>query len=961
MKKFLSLLAILFFNSSLLFSGVTGKISGHVSDKETKDALIGAIIQIEGTTLGSISDNGGDFHILNVPVGVYRVKFSFIGYGNVIYENVRVKADFTTRLEATLVTESLQFGEVLIEAKRELIQRDATSTVAVIEFAEIKALPIETMTQALTLNAGIVESKNRGGSDDGIHLRGGRTGEISYVIDGVVVDNPLFGGLSSDVSRLGVSSLTILSGTFNAEYGQAQSGIINIITQEGSENFSGTLRIVTDEFGGDENNVGSSLKPLKFNNWKSLRKELVLSGGVPTLEDKINFFLSLEDYKTNSYLNKILGPEYKNKAGDSTIQNHFDFGLFEKNIKGNVKLTFRLFDQIKLQVGGIFTRKNDRSYDHYFKELPLSNGQSLNTSDLINIYLTHAVNENTFYDIRYSYFDVANQYFFIKDQISNDKSKRQTAFNSLMTYVSSSNAFGGTSNYEFAGHYDFSVPVVYAIKYQYNLAEDIYTANDSLLFSAGTPVTEAMQKVLNDTSITKFDKPILMVSIKATSMDNYYSNARSITRTLMSNFSTQINKTNELKMGFEIRNHNISNHIISGVNDYWNFIEDPNDPNYMDDSLRHYEVTKYEFNPTVASFYMQDKMEISDLVMNIGFRFDYINVDAVDVYRAFRDPNISAADLKTNKIQPKSNISPRIGLAFPITENTKFHGSYGQFYQFPDFNFLYRRFNQLQGSYPVPQLGTSTPRIGNPNLNPEKTNAFEFGVETILSEDLVSSVTIFYKDTYDYIATTQKRLGSSIYFEYANLDYANSRGIEFSLKKRISNHFGYMFSYTFSRAEGNADNSVARFNQYINESVLGTILPKRTVTLSWDQPHTLSFSSTFAYDEWGISFIGQYGSGMPFTPTDARGSAIGDVNSQRQPWTGTIDSRLYKTIKLLNLNVTGILDVQNIFDKRNIINVFTNTGTPDFSLNPNVSPENLQRPYYYGQPRHIQLGVEVEF
>lgn len=955
MKKFIFFLS--FFSS--VYAGVTGKISGKVIDGETKEPLIGAIVQIEGTTFGAVTDNGGDYFILNVPVGIYRIKFSFIGYSNVVVENVRVKADFTTNVDSKLFVSSLEFSEVVIEAKRELIQRDATSTVTIIDATEIKTLPVQTTTQALTLNAGIVSANNRSGEDNGIHLRGGRTGEISYIIDGVAVDNPLYGGLASDVSRLGVSELSVLSGTFNAEYGEAQSGIINIVTQDGTEDFKGTVRITTDEFGGEENNIRKNLNPLEFNNWKSVRKEIVLSGGIPTMEDKINFFISIDDFKTNSYLNKFVGPSYKMKNGNDTTIN-FDFGLYEKSKRGNAKLSFKLMEQMKLQFGAIVSMKDEKSYEHYFKTMPEQNDKTIDNSYLYNLYLSHAIDQTTFYEVRYSYFDVQNYNVMFDDQLSNDPEKRNFAFNKIMTYVSSPDAFGGTSNYEFAGYYDFTVPVDYAIKYKFYLADDIYNAVDSLLFSKGTLVTEEMKNVLYDTSITKFEKPITSISIKAKSMDNYYSDARSITRTLMANFSTQISKSNSMKVGFEFKNHYIRNHIINGVNEYWNFIEDENNPNFMPDSIRHYEVTKYKFEPTIASFYMQDKMEISDLVMNIGFRFDYIDVDAPDVYQYFRDQNVDIVKLK-EKIDPKWNISPRIGLAFPITENTKFHGSYGQFYQFPDFSFLYRRFNQMQALYPIPSLGTSTATVGNPNLNPEKTNAFEFGVETILSEDLVSSVTIFYKDTYDYIATTQKRLGSSIYFEYDNLDYANSRGIEFSLKKRISNNFGYSISYTFSRAEGNADNSAARFNQYINESVLGTVLPKRTVTLSWDQPHTLAFSTNFSFDEWGISAVGQYGSGLPFTPTDARGSQIGDINSQRQPWTGNLDLRAYRTIKFSGLLFTAIVDIQNLFDRKNIYRVFTNTGTPDFSLNPNMSQENLHRPYYYGPPRHVQLGLEVGF
>lgn len=952
MKNIFTFLAIIIFSTSL-FAGTTGKIKGKITDKENKETLPGATIILSGTQLGATSDLNGEYYIINVPQGIYTVKITYIGFSPVSINNVHVAPDLTKEINVELTPSSLEISEVIVEAKRDLIQKDATSTLSVIESKEIQALPVQNFSQAMVLNTGFVDAKNRGGEDGGIHLRGGRTGEIGYIVDGVKVDNPLTGGIATDVSRLGISSLTVMSGTFNAEYGHAQAGIVNITTQEGSSNYAGTVRFQTDDFG---NGI------LDNNKWFTYRKELSLSGPLFPGYDGMKFFASYDDSRSESYLNRITGPKYEatfdfdddGKKETRTIQNNFNFGLYDTKYRATGKITTQVFEQAKLQLSTVISSRKFREYDHYFKELPLSNGNDVQESELYSGFFTHAPDNNMFYEIRYSHFETKNQHFLFDEELNGD-------FSRIFTPVSVNNAFSGTSNYEFAGYYGFAVPVDYAITNQMILWEDLKSSAGKILFPKGTLVTQEVKQKLADTSFTKEEKPIDKVTVKTTSSDDYVRNAKTITQTLSGTLSLQINKFNMLKFGFEYKRHRIGDSWISGINDKWNYIENPSDPNYIKPDDRHFEVVTYYFTPIQMAVFVQDKIEISDFIINVGMRFDYLDVRSPDVYQAFRQPGISSTDLKNKKVEPKKNVSPRLGLSFPIAENAKVHAAYGQFYQYPDFEFLYRRFNQNNPNYPLPDLGKGTPRVGNPNLNPETSNAYEIGGEWILTEDMVGSITMFYRDTYDYIATVQRRLGAQIYFEFQNLDYANSRGLEISIKKRLSKHFAYSISYTYSRAEGNADNASTHFDEYINESVLGTVVPKRTVTLSWDQPHTLTFISLLSYESWSISVIGQYGSGLPYTPTDARGRAVGETNSDRQPFTGTVDMRAQKSFRFDPFTLTFFTDITNVFDRRNIYRVFTSTGSPEFSLNPNASQENFHRPNFFGPKRHIELGIELGY
>jgi outer membrane receptor protein involved in Fe transport len=348
-------------------------------------------------------------------------------------------------------------------------------------------------------------------------------------------------------------------------------------------------------------------------------------------------------------------------------------------------------------------------------------------------------------------------------------------------------------------------------------------------------------------------------------------------------------------------------------------------------------------------------MEFDDFVVNAGLRFDYLDPKA-DYAPDLRNPTERVST------DPKFRVSPRIGFGFPVTDKIKMHFAYGQFFQFPEFNFLYSRTNLNDPAGPINTLVGFIPQIGNPDLKPQTTIAYEFGAKFIFSEDVVGDVTIFYKDIYDYIALTYIRTDPKDYQAFVNLDYANTRGIEFGLTKRFSNHYAIICNYTFSRAEGNADRWTTHQTELISANITGQIPPKKTVTLEWDQPHTFSFQFDVRWvDNWGVNVLGTFGSGLPYTPTDARGKHIGEYNSARKPWTGTVNLRLNKDFHFFGIRQRLFANIWNLLDRENILQVFQSTGKPDDSANPGTSEEGEHNPHWYGPPRQIELGLQVSF
>ncbi|HEX3072111.1 MAG TPA: carboxypeptidase-like regulatory domain-containing protein, partial [Ignavibacteriales bacterium] len=245
MKK---LLLILFFIPALIYPGTTGKLSGKVTDAQTGEPLIGVNVLIEGTTLGAAADADGSYVILNVPPGIYNIKFSSIGYKTSVIQDVKIITDQTTIVDLQMESGSVEMGEIIVSAKTPLVQKDLTSSISVMTRDEIDALPVASFTELLSMQAGVV------GSGSSLHIRGGRSNEVAFMVDGMYVSDPLLGGLTTGINNDAIQEMSMLSGTFNAEYGNALSGIVNIVTRDGSDELSGKAEYRTSEFGIEEYN-----------------------------------------------------------------------------------------------------------------------------------------------------------------------------------------------------------------------------------------------------------------------------------------------------------------------------------------------------------------------------------------------------------------------------------------------------------------------------------------------------------------------------------------------------------------------------------------------------------------------------------------------------------------------------------------------------------------------------------
>src|SRR3989339_2239709 len=307
-------------------------------------------------------------------------------------------------------------------------------------------------------------------------------------------------------------------------------------------------------------------------------------------------------------------------------------------------------------------------------------------------------------------------------------------------------------------------------------------------------------------------------------------------------------------------------------------------------------------------------MEFESIVMNLGLRYDYFDANTktpVDIKYPRGEKTNTAA---------KQTVSPRIGVSYPITDRGIIHFSYGHFYQMP----------QLRRLYENPDFkfspGSTGSTFGNPNLEPQKTVTYEFGLQQQISDNLAFNITGFYKDIRDLFAQQTIRVsGDTTINVYVNKDYGNVKGLTFSLTKRrtASDLVAFTLDYTYQVAEGNDVSSDAFFL----DTQSGRESEKTVVFLDWDQPHTLNATLSLGEaDQWNVSLIGKVGTGQPYTPFVGENQVVLKRNTGRKPFTTIIDMLAQRELKVMDVSLTIFLKVFNLFDTLNELVVYDDTG-----------------------------------
>jgi outer membrane receptor protein involved in Fe transport len=222
-------------------AGTTGTIAGTVSDPEG-GTVAAATVQIVGQTLGAFTDDDGRYTILNVPPGEYVLRISRIGYETVQVRDVAVSSDQITRIDVAAQSAAIESEEVVVTAQRSPVELKLTGSKVSVTRKEIEVLPIQDLEDVVELQAGVVDG----------HFRGGRVGEVQYQVDGVSVNDPYDNKSMVNIDRTLLQEVQVISGTFDAEYGQAMSGVVNAVLKTGTDRFEWSGEAFLGDFGFSE-------------------------------------------------------------------------------------------------------------------------------------------------------------------------------------------------------------------------------------------------------------------------------------------------------------------------------------------------------------------------------------------------------------------------------------------------------------------------------------------------------------------------------------------------------------------------------------------------------------------------------------------------------------------------------------------------------------------------------------
>ncbi|MCA9731830.1 TonB-dependent receptor [candidate division KSB1 bacterium] len=400
--KRLALMTGLVLIPSLMLAN-TGKFAGRVVDKESGDPLPGVNVQVEGTSLGSATNTNGEYVILNVPSGKYTLKASFIGYAVMRVENLRISIGSTTRQDFALSTEVISGEEVVIVATRPMVQKDLTSSQKTTTADEIEALPVLTFSGVVETQAGV----NRG-ADGALHIRGGRSNEVAYYIDGVAVNNPFFtNSLAINVSNKALEELRVVSGAFNAEYGNAMSGIINIQIKEGGPKYHGSFSGYFGDYISNADDIYLNIDDI--NPFARSVFEGTLNGPVPGFGNKFTFNISGKINDNEGYHYGVR----EHVPGDSANFTNSDAWYIEmggdsayvpmnpsSGYNTLTKLTWRISPQIKLSGQLLYDYGKVKPYtstSHQFRFNPDGMPTEYSSNANYSLKFNHAFT-NTFYE-----------------------------------------------------------------------------------------------------------------------------------------------------------------------------------------------------------------------------------------------------------------------------------------------------------------------------------------------------------------------------------------------------------------------------------------------------------------------------------------------------------------------------------------------------------------------------------
>ena len=865
----------------------TGKLSGTVLDASGQP-VIGATVLLVGTTIGTAVNIDGQYAVINIPVGTYSVRYSSIGYGTNIVEGVRITSNNTTEQNVVLAEEVIEGEEIVVVADRPIVDVSQTSAVATLSREEIDVLPVQGLDDIINLQAGVIED-----AAGGLHFRGGRTGEVQFQVDGVSVNNPFNNESSVELDRSVLQEVQVISGTFDAEYGQAMSGVVNAVLRRGdAERYEFSMEAFLGDYfspGNDSlvNSLGEQiayfpriddLNPTVLQNY-----QFSLSGPIPLIRNT-TFLVNGQRIVDDGYLTgqRLFVPtdtsDFEENIFHPTGDGSFVSLSYDRRYSWLGKISNRSIRSVQIEyqaLGGIIERKG---YSHAFRLNPDGTRTQEEFSIVHGLDLTHTLSDKTYYTLsaRQNFFDYTDYRYEAVDD---------------PRYFAAGQPQGA------AGYEDGAV--VQGV----DLGRFIQKTNAYVVKGAVT--TQATNVHL------------LKAGLEAHSYDLEFGTPGSIAQSAVDGVDTLVVRTDTVGsrvIGFNPRSAAA-------------YVQDRVE--WRDLRVRiGARLELFDANATVPS-------ELGNPANSI--------------------PGAPESFDKGTTV--KAAVAPRLGISFPILERASMFFSYGHFYQMPQLGIMfsnadYSILRDLQFG-----TEDSKGILGNPDLEPEFTVQYEFGFKSAITRDLGLDLSLFYKDIRDLLGVEFiQTFTAAQYARYTNVDFGEVGGFTLSFDQRSASGFSTSLDYTFQRAIGNSSDPRETFNRAAAgedprpRQVVFNWDQRHALnaTVGWFKRDQFSITAVLKAGT-GHPFTPSISSvfGSDLEPNSGRKDSwfLVDLRAEKYFTLGSVSLTAFT-------RVFNLLDEHFVNGF-----VFSSTGSPFYSLTPETQRSQLNNPSRFYQPRRIELGV----
>lgn len=903
-----------------------GAIAGRVRDAVSGRSVGGATISVDGGRQGTATDTGGFYRVREVRSGWHRVQVARIGYRPMLYDSVLVRSGETVTLDVALEALALQVESIAVTAVPDrVLDPMVPQDLQRVTGEEIRRLPVTTIEEAVALSAGAV----------GESYRGGRLGEQSFVLDGIGVKNQLDASTGSLGLRIPPDILTeasLVTNGFSARYGQAISGLVNVVTKDAGERWEGRAAYESDR--------------LLPRGWDYGIDRLVLSGSGP-LTHGIGFVgvLDAQGRLDADPVNAPPPPDPRDPRNQNPSLLPHNGG---ERYDGALKFTIPLGERQTLRLFGLESIEQRLLFDPAYKYDPVFAPAQRVRGTLLTGQLQHTSGPGTLnpltVDLRVGYFDRV----FFRGALSDQPAQRFGAF-TFQTF-----------------HF---------------LGEDLARREDTVAARGAVPGFEAPD--LSDR--TPWGVPAFFLGFGPRG-DIAWNRFRELRTKL--DVTLGAGRDADFYLGGEIAGQRVQTfqRILA----------------YLPADSVVPGATASDFRPVSAAAYAETQLRVEDLAFTIGLRYDQF------------DGRVPAA-LGGQRFGAQRSINPRLAVSTVLNKAT-FIATWGRFSQAPDFQYL------VDAAFDD-TTRTGRFRRGNPDLGFEDATQYEFSLRLRPTEITSVRTNLYVKRLDGLVASVPLGLNpdSSI---FGNADFGTVKGVELIFEKEAAHGWGLRVAYTFQSATATATNAFQLLRRVRFDSLTGdTISPARVeFPLDYDRRHSLTvvgqarvsdeagprLFGTFLFGGLEAAAIFHYGSGLPYSRTNAAGDTlIGLPNTYRLPPEYSLDALVRRPLRLWGLSGGVYLDARNLLNRRNTVAVRRDTGEPGltgavlqsmaqaaYQAHPEAIPyespryrrwadldgngliegpaelmplylaaarDFAQPLFYFGSPRLVRLGVELTF